>query len=48
MLNSPPLINPDLEKPETLGWFYKMSGFLGVAVKITSEPLPYDEVARLE
>ena len=43
-----PLLNSEIEPPEILGWFHKLSSFLGEAVTITRNPLTYEQLASYE
>ena len=46
LMPNPPLLSSEIEPPEILGWFHKLSGFLGEAVTITREPLTSEQYAR--
>lgn len=43
-----PLLNSEIEPPKILGWFHKLSSFLGEAVTITRNPLTYEQLASYE
>lgn len=45
---SRPFISPDIEELKSFGYFYECDGFLGHMVKLTKEPLPLDEIRKLE
>jgi hypothetical protein len=43
-----PLLSSEIEPPEILGWFHKLSSFLGETVTITRNPLTNEQLASYE
>ena len=43
-----PLLSSEIEPPEILGWFHKLSSFLGETVTITRNPLTHEQLASYE